>query len=124
MYSFKLLDIVLQGVAFLSAMVFLTVFNASGYFFWIILCLIVWILVSMVLNFVLAKSLSKMRKIITLILGLLFFTFLISYLLGVSIPRLNFYYRPLSILVIFVYLFMSFMELNKMKSQGEVDLDF
>ena len=124
MYSFKLLDIVLQGVAFLSAMVFLTVFSASGYFFWIILCLIVWILISMVLNFVLAKSLSKMRKIITLILGLLFFTFLISYLLGVSIPRLNFYYRPLSILVIFVYLFMSFIELNKMKSQGEVDLDF
>jgi O-antigen ligase len=124
MYSFKLIDIVLQGVAFLSAMVLLAIFSASGYFFWIKVCLIVWILMSMVLNFILYKSISSMRKITTLILLILFFIFLISYLLDVPIPRLNFYFQPLSIIVIFVYLFMSFFELNKMKSKGDIDLDF
>jgi|SRR5690554_2493172 len=124
MYNFKLLDIVLQSAAFLSAMVLLIAFGAFGYFFWIKVCLIIWIFASMILNFLLSKSISKMRKITTLMIALLFFVFLISYLLGVTLPRLNFYFQPLSIVIIFVYLFISFFELNKMKGKGEIDLDF
>lgn len=124
MFRFKLVDSVLQGVTFLSALILLMVFGASGYFFWITVGLIIWILISVVLNFVFSKPVSKIRNVITLILSVLFIIFLTSYLLGVSIPRLNFYFRPLSIVVIITYLFISFLELNKVKSKEEVDLDF
>jgi len=124
MYSFKLIDIVIQGVTFISALVLLLVFNAVGYFFWIKVGLIVWILVSIVFNFLLSKSVSSLRRYSALIVFLLFLIFTISYILDVSIPRLNFYFKPLSTLIIIFYLFLSFFELNKLKSKGEVDLDF
>src|SRR5690554_130800 len=124
MYSFKLLDIVIQGVAFISALVLLLVFNAVGYFFWIKVCLIVWILISIVSNFLLSKSVSSIRRFTSLVLFILFLIFTVSYILDVPIPRLNFYFQPMSTLIIIFYLFMSFFELNKMKNKGEIDLDF
>ncbi len=124
MYNFKLIDVVIQGATLLSGLVLLFAFGATGYFFWISLCLVVWILISLLLNLLFAKPLSNQRKMVTLVLSTLFFGFLVAYLFNVSIARLNFYYKPLSLVVIISYLYLSFSELNKMKSKGEVDLDF
>lgn len=124
MHTFKLLDTVIQGVTFVSALLLLFIFGAQGYFFWINLCLVVWILISMSLNLSFIKPLTNMRKISTAVLLLLFFLFGLAYLAGTSVGRMTFYYRPLSLVIIVFYFFMSITELNKMKSRDEIDLDF
>src|SRR5690554_907058 len=124
MYNFKLIDVVIQGATLFSGLVLLFAFGATGYCFWVSLCLVVWILLSLVVNLLFAKRVSSQGEMGTLVLSTLFFGFLVAYLFDVSIARLNFYYKPVSLVVIISYLYLSFSELNKMKSKGEVDLDF
>lgn len=124
MYSFKLLDAVLQGVTFVSGLLLLMIYDAYGYFFWINLGLVIWILISMVLNLIFAKPLTILRKVFSILLLVLIVLFGVAYVNDTTIPRLNFYYRPLSIILIIYYLFMSLLELTKMKGDDEIDLDF
>lgn len=124
MYTFKLLDTVLQGTTFLSGLILLIVFQAEGYFYWINLGLIVWILISMILNLFLVKPIQLLRVISSVVLLLLIVIFGVSYFSGVRIPRLNFYFRPISLIIIIFYFFISMFEMLKMKSRGEIGLDF
>src|SRR5690554_6444671 len=107
MQSFKLLDTVIQGVTFVSALLLLIIFGAQGYFFWFNLCLVVWILISMSLNLSFLKPLTSLRKVFTLIVLILFAVFALAYGADVPLPRINFYYRPLSLVLIVSYFFMS-----------------
>jgi hypothetical protein len=124
MYIFKLLDTVIQGTIFLSGLIFLTVLDADGYFYWINVCLLFWIITSMILNLILFKPLHVLRIIISLFLLLMAIVFVLSYFSGTSIPRLNFYFQPFSVIIILFYFFTSLLEMVKMKSRGEIDLDF
>lgn len=124
MYTFKLLDTVLQGIAFLSALILLIVFDAEGYFYWISVSILIWIAMSMVLNLIFLKPMPTLRLITSLFLLVLAIIFAIYYYSGTPIPRLNFYFQPFSIVIIVFYFFTSILEMLKMKNRGEIDLDF
>lgn len=124
MYTFKLLDIVLQGTTFLSGLILLFVFSADGYFYWINVGLIIWIFISMILNLFLVRPVTSLRKISSVVFLLLIIIFAVSYFSGISVPRMNFYFQPFSFIIIIFYFFVSMFEMIKMKSKGEIDLDF
>lgn len=124
MYTFKLLDTVVQGTAFLSGLILLIAFGADGYFFWINFYLLGWIITSMILNLFLFKPVKLLRVVFSFSILVLFLLFGVAYFSGVSIPRLNFYFRPFSIVIIVFYFFTSMLEMLKLKSRGEIDLDF
>lgn len=124
MYTFKLLDIVLQGFAFLTAFILLLTFDVFGYFYWIKVGIILWIILSAVLNLVVYRPLSTFRRIISLFLGSALLVFGVLYAAQVPIPKLNFYFQPFSFLIIIVYFVVSIRELNKLKEKGQIDLDF
>lgn len=117
-------DVVLQGVVFTSSILLATIYGAYGYFYWISVGLVLWTIISIVLNFIFIKPFTSLRKIFSIVTLILTFVFLVSYLSGTTIPKLNFYYQPLSVIVILSYFFLSLFELNKIKKKGEIDLDF
>jgi hypothetical protein len=124
MFAFKLLDTAIQGTTFLSSLILLMVFDAEGYFYWINVFLLFWIVISMVFNLIYLKPVHLLRIISTLFLLVLAIIFVASYFTGTTIPRLNFYFKPFSIIIIVFYFFTSMFEMIKLKSRGEVDLDF
>lgn len=124
MYTFKLLDTVLQGIAFLSALILLIVFDAEGYFYWISVGILIWIAISIVLNLIFLKPQPTIRLITSLFLIVLVIIFAFYYYSGTPISRLNFYFQPFSTVIIVFYFFTSILEMLKMKNKGEIDLDF
>ncbi|RYM34533.1 hypothetical protein ERX46_03940 [Brumimicrobium glaciale] len=124
MFAFKLLDTAIQGTTFLSSLILLMVFDAEGYFYWINVFLLFWIVISMIFNLIYLKPVHLLRIISTLFLLVLSIIFVASYFTGTTIPRLNFYFKPFSIIIIVFYFFTSMFEMIKLKSRGEVDLDF
>ncbi len=124
MYTFKLLDTVLQGIAFLSALILLIVFDAEGYFYWISVGILIWIAISIVLNLIFLKPQPTIRLITSLFLIVLVIIFAFYYYSGTPISQLNFYFQPFSIVIIVFYFFTSILEMLKMKNKGEIDLDF
>lgn len=124
MYTFKMLDVVLQGVSFVSGLLLFMIYGLYGYFYWISIGLLCWMFISMLLNFILIKPFPTFRMVISsiaIVIGLIFLAGLIN---GTSIPRLNFYFKPISILMIVAYFALSLMEMNQTKAKGDIDLDF
>lgn len=124
MYTFKLLDTVIQGFAFLTAIILLLAFSVYGYFYWIKVGLILWIIISMALNFVVYRPLSPLRKIVSILLTSFLVIFGIFYAIQTPVSKLNFYFQPLSFVIIIGYFAISLMELNKIKRNGKINLDF
>lgn len=124
MYTFKMLDVVLQGVSFVSGLLLWMIYNLYGYFYWISFGILCWIFLSMLLNFILVKPFPTSRMVISLIAVVIGLIFLASWIGGVSFSRLNFYFKPLSILIIITYFILSLVEMNKIKAKGDIDLDF
>lgn len=124
MYTYKLLDIVVQGFAFLTALILLLTFNVYGYFYWIKAGIIVWILISVVCNLIVYQPLSPLRKIVSFSILFLLLIFGVSYAVQVPFSQLNFYFQPLSFIIILGYFAISLVELNTLKKEGEIDLDF
>lgn len=124
MHTFKLLDIIVQGFAFLTAIILLLTFGVYGYFYWIKVGIILWILVSVVFNLVFYRPLTSLRKVSSILLGGILLVFGIFYTFQIPVSQLNFYFQPLSFLIILGYLTISLVELNNLKTAGEIDLDF
>lgn len=124
MFAFKLLDIVVQGFAFLTALILLMTFNVYGYFYWIKVGIIIWILLSVVFNIVVYRPLSTLRKMVSFSLLFLLLLFGTLYVFQTPVSQLNFYFKPLSFLIIFGYFAISLVELNILKKKGKIDLDF
>ncbi len=124
MYTFKLLDIVVQGFAFLTAIILLLTFNVYGYFYWIKAGLVVWIMLSAILNPIVYKPLSSLRKIVSFMLFFLLLVFIVLFAVDIPTPQLNYYFQPLSYLIVIGYFIISLLELNTIKKNGEIDLDF
>lgn len=124
MYTFKLLDIVVQGFAFLTAIILLMTFGVYGYFYWIKVGIIGWILLSTLLNLIVFRPLSSIRKITSIFVTIITVAFGLLLFFSMTISQLNFYFEPLSYFIIVGYFVISIMELNQLKKRGEIDLDF
>lgn len=123
MFVFKLIDVIIQGVALLNALLLLIVFQASGYFYWITLGLMIWIVISSIIDLFTNKEKMVLRKIVLIFLGALLLLFAFLYFTS-TLGILNFYFRTLSVIVICIYLLTSILELNSLQKSGKESLDF
>ncbi|MGM0479607.1 MAG: hypothetical protein ACQERC_10325 [Bacteroidota bacterium] len=124
MYNLKLLDIVIQGVGFLIALMLLLVFGAYGYFYWISMSLMGWVLISTLLHFFIVKKMGTFRLIyLSIFVGLLLIGG-ITMLFDVSFAKINFYLQPFSILALLLYIILTIGEFQQVKAPRREDLDF
>jgi hypothetical protein len=123
-YGLKLLDIVIQGTAILSGFMLYIVFDVYGYFYWIIMGVLCWILMSSILHLLFLKRMSMVRIMFSTIFTLAIVLMGIAYLTGASFPKINFYLEPLSFVFSLIYLLLCISELPRLKSDERESLDF
>ncbi len=124
MYNLKLLDIVIQGVGFLIALMLLIVFGAYGYFYWISIGLMGWVLVSTLLHFFVVGKMGTFRIIYLFIFVGLLLIGGVTMLFDVAFAKINFYLRPFSILALLLYIILTISEFQQVKAPRKEDLDF
>lgn len=124
MRALKLIDIVVQGTAFLIGMMFFFVFGGSGYLYWIMMGLLGWIIVSSLLHLVTVRKFGIGRIIFLSVYGLLLIGGGLALASGVSFSRINFYLMPLSYLFVILYMVLSIIEYQNTRVPKEDVLDF
>lgn len=124
MRALKLIDIVVQGTAFLIGMMFFFVFGGSGYLYWIMMGLLGWINVSSLLHLVTVRKFGIGRIIFLSVYGLLLIGGGLALASGVSFSRINFYLMPLSYLFVILYMVLSIVEYQNTRVPKEDVLDF
>ncbi len=124
MYNLKLLDIVIQGVGFLIALMLLIVFGAYGYFYWISIGLLGWVIVSTLLHLFVVGKMGTFRIIYLFIFVGLLLIGGIFMLFDVVFAKINFYLRPFSILALLLYIILTISEFQQVKAPRKEDLDF
>lgn len=124
MYVFKLIDVIIQGVSLLNALLLLIVFRASGYFYWITFGLMIWIVITSIIDLFINKNKTLLRKMVLIFLGALLILFGFLYFSSTSMGIINFYFRILSMVFISIYFLTSILELNSLQKSGKESLDF
>lgn len=124
MRALKLIDIVVQGTAFLIGMMIFFVFGASGYLYWIMIGLLGWIIVSTLLHLVSVGKFGLGRIIFLSIYALFMLGGALALASGVSFSRINFYLMPLSYLFVILYMVLSIIEYQNNRVPKEDVLDF
>ncbi|MFA5573609.1 MAG: hypothetical protein WC994_01005 [Brumimicrobium sp.] len=124
MYIAKLIDTVLQGTLFLIGLILLVVYDLSGYFYWISVVIIIWDIISIIVNLIYFKPLKTMRLIVSGLIGLILIIFIASFIGGQTIAQLNFYFNSISTILIIIYFALTLSEISETKKGGLIDIDF
>lgn len=124
MYSVKLLDTILQAVAFMTGIVLLIIFGTSGYFYWILLGLSSWIVVSSLLHVITKQKIGTYRIVVWSIYAFLAIIAGIYIASGGKVAKVNFFFWPFSIVILIMYFILSIIELQSIQTKGKEDLDF
>ena len=124
MYAVKLLDTILQAVAFMTGIILLIIFGTSGYFYWILLGLSAWILLSSLLHVVSKQKIGTYRIVVWSIYALLALAAGVYIASGGKVAKVNFFFWPFSIIILIMYFILSIIELQSIQTKGKEDLDF
>jgi hypothetical protein len=123
-YSVKLIDFLVQALVLATVLFFLLLFGTEGYFYWGLMALSIWGVVSSCIHILLRFPILIFRKIIWVIYGLLGLIVLSFWLSGDSFAQLNAIIYPGAFLVVFLYLMLTISELQESKQGGKDYLDF
>lgn len=125
MRALKLVDIVIQGTAFLIGLMILFVFGGAGYMYWITMGLLIWILVSSIIHVVAVKKLGAGRMVLLILYGVLALLGGIAMFgFGYSFARINFYLTPLSYLFVILHMVLCIVEYQNYRTPKEEMVDF
>ncbi len=124
MYALKLLDTILQAVAFMTGIILFLFFGTTGYLYWILLALSGWIIVSSLLHLVSKQKIGAYRIVVWSIFALLAIIAGLYIVSGGKVARVNFFFWPFSFIVLIMYFILSIMELQTIQTKGKEDLDF
>lgn len=124
MYPVKLLDTILQAVAFMTGIILLLIFGTTGYLYWILLGLSAWIVVSSLLHIVSRQKVGSFRIVVWSIYALLALSAGIFIVFGGKVAKVNFFFWPFSIVILIMYFILSIIELQSIQTRGKEDLDF
>jgi hypothetical protein len=124
MYPIKLLDTILQAVAFMTGIILLLIFGTTGYLYWILLGLSAWIVLSSLLHIVSRQKIGSFRIVVWSIYALLALSAGIYIASGGKVAKVNFFFWPFSILILIMYFILSIIELQSIQTRGKEDLDF
>jgi hypothetical protein len=124
MYPIKLLDTILQAVAFMTGIILLLFFGTTGYLYWILLGLSVWIIVSSLLHVVSKQKIGTYRIVVWSFYALFVIVAGVYIFTGGKVAKVNFFFWPFSLIVLIMYFILSIMELQTIQTKGKEDLDF
>ncbi|PHR44187.1 MAG: hypothetical protein COA32_15170 [Fluviicola sp.] len=124
MYPIKLLDTILQAVAFMTGIILLLFFGTTGYLYWILLGLTGWIIVSSLLHLISKQKIGAYRIVVWSIYALLALVAGLFIVSGGKVAKVNFFFWPFSIIILIMYFILSIMELQTIQTKGKEDLDF
>lgn len=124
MYALKLLDTILQAVALMTGIILFFVFGTTGYLYWILLALSVWIIISSLLHMVTKQKIGAYRIVVWSIYALLAIIAGLFIVFGGKVSKVNFFFWPFSFVILIMYFILSIMELQTIQTRGKEDLDF
>lgn len=124
MYTLKLLDTILQAVAFMTGIILFLFFGTYGYLYWILLALSGWIIVSSLLHLVSKQKIGAYRIVVWSIFALLAIIAGLYMVSGGEVAKVNFFFWPFSFIILIMYFILSIMELQTIQTKGKEDLDF
>lgn len=124
MYTLKLLDTILQAVAFMTGIILFLFFGTTGYLYWILLALSGWIIVSSLLHLISKQKIGAFRIVVWGIFGLLAFAAGLYIVFGGKVSKVNFFFWPFSFIILIMYFILSLTELQTIQTKGKEDLDF
>lgn len=123
-YSVKLIDFLIQALVLVTVLFFLFLFSTEGYFYWGVVALSLYGVLSSLIHLVLRFPISTFRIIVWVIYGILLVLLGGLGLTGSSFSQMNAIIYPGSFLVVFLYLILSISELQESKQGGKDYLDF
>lgn len=123
-YAVKLIDFLIQALVLATVLFFLLLFSTEGYFYWGIVGLALYGILSSALHLVLRFPISSFRIIVWVMYGILLLLLAGFWLAGQTFAQLNAIIYPGTFLIAFLYLILTIFDLQESK-QGRKDyLDF
>lgn len=122
--TIKLIDIIVQLIVIVTSLSFLILYQTEGYFFWSILFLLGWIILSSILHLILRFKTGLFRIIIWvlfLIVGIGIFIYSFN---GGTIAQVNGLILPSGLILVILYAILTITELQESKIKGEEFLNF
>lgn len=123
-YAIKLIDFLIQALVLATVAFFLMFFSTEGYFYWGVVALSLYGIVSSLLHVALRFPISTFRIIVWCVYGVLLLILGGLWISGDTFSQLNALIYPGSFLVTFLYFLLSVSEFQESKKGGKDYLDF
>ena len=123
-YSIKLIDFLIQAIVLVTILFFLMLFNTEGYFYWGIVSLGLYGILSSFIHLLMKFPLSTFRIIVWIIYGLILIIIGGFWLAGSTFSQLNAWIYPGSFLVASLYVILTISEFQESQKGGKDYLDF
>jgi hypothetical protein len=123
-YAIKLIDFLIQALVLATVLFFLMFFSTEGYFYWGVVGLALYGLLSSIVHLAFRFPISTFRIIVWCVYGVILLILGGLWASGDTFSQLNALIYPGSFLVTFLYLVLSISEFQESKKGGKDYLDF
>jgi hypothetical protein len=123
-YAVKLIDFLIQAVVLATVLFFLLLFSTEGYFYWGIVALALYGILSSVIHLALRFPIATFRIIVWVAYGILLLLLAGFWMAGHPFSQLNAIIYPGAFLIAFLYLILTISDLQESKQGGKDYLDF
>lgn len=122
--TIKLIDVIVQLIVIVTSLLFLILYQTEGYFFWSILLLLGWVILSSILHLILRFKIGLFRIIIWILFLIVGFGIIVYSFNGGTMAQVNGLVIPSGIILVILYVILTLIELQESKNKGKEFLNF